>query len=147
MQATILNIAKSRSDGLVSEAESVDCFYPAIPLGDPGDGPPATLNPPPDLEKQFALVESPAVESGLRLLPAKILTAAVFFAPRFLHLLAILFDLEIRLFNWLTRPAHEHSFRQNELPAGKHGMSNVQVGYQRPAAKRSTEFIHVAFGI
>jgi hypothetical protein len=59
------------------------------------------------LEKQFALVESPAVESSLRLFPAKILTADVFFAPLFLHLLAILFDLEIRLFNL----AHETSTR------------------------------------
>jgi hypothetical protein len=121
MQATILNIAKSRSNGLVSEAESVDYVYLAIPLGDPRDDSPAAHDPPPGLEKRFGLVESPAVESGLRHLRAKILTAAVLSGWLLVRCLAVLFDLEIRLFNWLTRPAEEHSFRQNELPPGTHG--------------------------
>jgi hypothetical protein len=165
MQATILNIAKSRGNNLVSEAEPVDCFFPATPFVDPGHDSPATLNPPPGLEIQFGLVESPAVESGLRLIRAKILTAAALLGCFLVRCLAVLFDLEIRLFHCLTRPAHELSFRQNELPTGKHGyepamaerqkasesaepwMSNVLVAYEGRAANGSNEFINVALGI
>jgi hypothetical protein len=121
MPATILNIAKSRSHNLVSQAEPVDWFHPAIPFVDPGHDSPATLNRPPGLEMEFALVESPAVESGLPLLRAKVLTAAALLGSLLVRCLAVLFDLEIRLSNWLTRPAHEHRFRQNELAPGKNG--------------------------
>jgi len=116
MQATILNIAKSRSNNLVSEAEPVDCSYPDIRFGDPGADSPVTRNRPPGLEMQFASVESPAEESGWPLLPAKILTAAVLFASLFFHLLAVLFDLEIRLVNWLIGSGHEHSFHPYKVP-------------------------------
>jgi len=146
MQATILNIAKSRSNNPVSGAEPVDCFYPPIPLVDPGHDSPATLNPPPGLEMQFGLVESPAVQSGLRLLRAKILTAAALLGCLLVRCLAVLFDLEIRLFNWLTRPAHEHSSAKMSCHS-EPWMSNVLVGYQGRAANRSNEFINVALGI
>ena len=121
MQPTTISIAESQRNNLVSGAEPVDCFYPAILIVNPGHDSPATLNPPPGLEKQFDLVESPPVKSGLRLLRAKILTAAALLGCLLVRCLAVLFDLEIRLFHWLTRPAHEHSFRQNELPPGKRG--------------------------
>jgi hypothetical protein len=165
MQATILNIAKSRSNNPVSGAEPVDCFYPAIPFVDPGHDSPATLNPPPGVEMQFGLVESPAVQSGLRFLRVKTLSAAAPLGCLLVRCLAVVFDLEIRLFHWLTRPAHEHSFRQNELTPGKHGyepalakrqkasesappwMSNVLLSYEGRADNGSNEFINVALGI
>ena len=123
MQATILNIAKLRSNNLVSEVQPVDCFYPANPFVDPGHDSPATLNlsrnPPPGSEMEFALVESLEVESGLWLLRAKILTAAALLGCLLVRCLTVLFDLEIRLFNWLKRPGHEHSFRPNEAATWK----------------------------
>jgi hypothetical protein len=112
MQTTILNIAKSRSDNLVSEAEPVDCFYPTNPVVDPGHDSPDTLNPPPGLELQFASVESPAVESGLRLFRAKILTAAVLLGCLLVRCLTVLFDLEIRALEL----AHETGTRTQLAP-------------------------------
>ena len=161
MQATILNIAKSRSNNPGSGAEPVDCFYPSIPFVDPGHDSPATLNPPPGVEMQFGLVESPAVQSGLRFLRVKTLSAAAPLGCLLVRCLAVLFDLEIRLFHWLTRAAHEHSLRQYvrrcTLVIGRTGhkasksaepqMSSVLVGYQGRTANRSNEFINVAFGI
>jgi hypothetical protein len=161
MQPTTISIAESQRNNLVSGAEPVDCFYPAILIVNPGHDSPATLNPPPGLEKQFDLVESPPVKSGLRLLRAKILTAAALLGCLLVRCLAVLFDLEIRLFHWLTRAAHEHSLRQYvrrcTLVIGRTGhkasksaepqMSSVLVGYQGRTANRSNEFINVAFGI
>jgi hypothetical protein len=70
---------------------------------------------------QFALVESPAVQADLRLLQAKILTAAALLACLLVRCLAVLFDLEIRLFNWLTNQDTNTASAKMKLPPGKHG--------------------------
>jgi hypothetical protein len=99
-----------RDDKLASAAKPADCFYPESSFGNGGDDSPATLNHPPRRGMQCG---SEKLEtSGLRFVPATILTAAAIFGSLCLRILGVLFDLEIRLVYWLTQHGHEKCVRQ-----------------------------------
>ena len=102
-------------------------FYRVPPLVNPGRNFPTTFNLTSDSGTGFCLAESPSTELHLRRLAGRILKAAALFTSLVLRVLAVLFDVEIRLVNWLTRPGLEHGFLHHKANPRTEGGKNQRI--------------------
>jgi hypothetical protein len=68
-------------------------------------------------------------------LAKRISAAAVLFASLLLRLLAILFDLEIRLINWLIKKRREHRFRQTRALHRRSRLDEVPIEVEATGAE------------